>query len=76
MEILTSFRAVGTDQFEFLRLLGQGGYAKVFLVRKKATGKLFAMKVMRKDFIIEANMKEYIEKEKDVLNTADNPFLM
>ncbi|KAJ6598687.1 kinase-like domain-containing protein, partial [Mycena sp. CBHHK59/15] len=35
--------------FDFLRLLGKGGTAKVYLVRCKSTGKLYAMKVAPKE---------------------------
>uniref|UniRef100_W5MJN0 non-specific serine/threonine protein kinase n=1 Tax=Lepisosteus oculatus TaxID=7918 RepID=W5MJN0_LEPOC len=42
---------VGADCFELLRVLGKGGYGKVFQVRKVQglhSGKIFAMKVLRK----------------------------
>ena len=40
-----------TGQFELLRVLGQGSFGKVFLVRKvhgKDAGSLYAMKVLKK----------------------------
>ena len=40
-----------TGQFELLRVLGQGSFGKVFLVRKifgKDAGTLYAMKVLKK----------------------------
>uniref|UniRef100_A0A8C0JIP1 Ribosomal protein S6 kinase B1 n=1 Tax=Canis lupus dingo TaxID=286419 RepID=A0A8C0JIP1_CANLU len=41
--------------FELLRVLGKGGYGKVFQVRKVTganTGKIFAMKVLKKSFAV------------------------
>ena len=37
---------VGIDDFELLRVIGKGSFGKVTLVKKKNTGKLFAMKVI------------------------------
>uniref|UniRef100_A0A8C7HA17 Ribosomal protein S6 kinase n=1 Tax=Oncorhynchus kisutch TaxID=8019 RepID=A0A8C7HA17_ONCKI len=42
---------IGPDSFELLSVLGKGGYGKVFQVRKvqgAQTGKIFAMKVLKK----------------------------
>ena len=43
--------SVGPEHFELLKVLGKGGYGKVFQVRKVAghnRGKIFAMKVLKK----------------------------
>ncbi len=42
---------VGPEHFQLLKVLGKGGYGKVFQVRKIAgtdPGKIFAMKVLKK----------------------------
>lgn len=42
---------VGPKDFELLKVLGKGGYGKVFQVRKvtgKDSSKVFAMKVLKK----------------------------
>jgi hypothetical protein len=38
-----------------LSLIGIGNYAKVVLVRKKSSGKLYAMKIMKKRLIDQDN---------------------
>jgi serine/threonine protein kinase len=38
--------AVGLKDFEFLKPLGQGAYGGVFLVKKKKSGDLYAMKLI------------------------------
>uniref|UniRef100_A0A2D4J7T5 Protein kinase domain-containing protein n=1 Tax=Micrurus lemniscatus lemniscatus TaxID=129467 RepID=A0A2D4J7T5_MICLE len=45
------FEKADPSQFELLKVLGQGSYGKVFLVRKikgSDTGQLYAMKVLKK----------------------------
>ena len=40
------------------------------------TSKLFAMKCIRKDLVIENDMLKNISTEKNILNTVDHPFLI
>ncbi|PKU64872.1 Serine/threonine-protein kinase [Dendrobium catenatum] len=67
---------VGLDDFEVLKLVGQGAFGKVFQVRKKGTSEIFAMKVMRKDKIIEKNHAAYMKAERDILTKVDHPFIV
>jgi len=39
---------VNVNNFEFLNIIGQGSFGKVVQVRHKATGDIFAMKVLNK----------------------------
>jgi ribosomal protein S6 kinase beta len=48
----------GLDDFEVLKLVGQGAFGKVYQVRQKGTSEIYAMKVMRKDKILEKNHAE------------------
>jgi serine/threonine protein kinase len=34
--------------FEIIKVLGKGGFATVYMVRKRSTGKLYAMKTVKK----------------------------
>jgi hypothetical protein len=38
-------RKLGPADFEMLRVVGQGAFGRVFQVRKRQTGEIFAMKV-------------------------------
>ncbi|CAK9152152.1 unnamed protein product [Ilex paraguariensis] len=69
-------RTVGLEDFEVMKLVGKGGFGKVFQVRKKDTSEIYAMKVIRKDKIIEKNHVEYIKAERDILAKIDHPFIV
>uniref|UniRef100_UPI00398E3270 ribosomal protein S6 kinase alpha-5 isoform X2 n=1 Tax=Pristiophorus japonicus TaxID=55135 RepID=UPI00398E3270 len=72
---------VGIENFELLKVLGTGAYGKVFLVRKMSghdTGKLFAMKVLKKATIVQkAKTAEHTRTERQVLeHIRQSPFLV
>lgn len=46
------------NDFDYLKLLGKGTFGKVILVREKASGKYYAMKILKKEVII-AKVTEY-----------------
>jgi len=47
-EIKEPARALKFSDFEIMQLLGEGSFGKVFKVKKKTTGKVYAMKSMSK----------------------------
>lgn len=49
---------------------------KVFQVRKKDTGQIYAMKVMRKERILEKDHAAYVWSERDVLTSLDHPYIV
>ncbi|KAI3470980.1 hypothetical protein Pfo_027643 [Paulownia fortunei] len=71
-----SEKTVGLEDFEFLKLVGQGAFGKVYQVRKTGSSEIFAMKVMRKDKIMEKNHAEYMKAERDILTKIDHPFIV
>ncbi|XP_030339604.1 LOW QUALITY PROTEIN: ribosomal protein S6 kinase beta-2 [Strigops habroptila] len=71
---------IGPHCFELLRVLGKGGYGKVFQVRKVQgtnTGKIFAMKVLKKAKIA-CNAKDtaHTRAERNILEAVKHPFIV
>lgn len=71
---------VDMDDFELLKVLGTGAYGKVFLVRKLTghdKGKLYAMKVLRKEIVAQKTKTlDHTRTERKVLESIRNePFL-
>lgn len=64
------------DDFDLLKVIGKGSFGKVMLVRKKDTGKVYAMKVLNKRTIIERNEVEHTKSEKSILMKLLHPFLV
>ncbi|EEH22723.2 AGC/PKC protein kinase [Paracoccidioides brasiliensis Pb03] len=70
---------VGLDHFNFLAVLGKGNFGKVMLAETKASKKLYAIKVLKKEFIIEHDEVESTKSEKRVFliaNKERHPFLL
>ncbi|GKT35578.1 Protein kinase 2 [Aduncisulcus paluster] len=64
------------EAFDKLVVLGQGSFAKVILVRKKDTGKLYAMKILKKKDIAKAKEIEHTFAERMILAESRHPFLV
>ena len=66
---------VKLEDFEIKMQLGKGTFGRVFLAELPVTGQLFAIKAIRKDVLIEYDQITSTLLEKDILFTADHPFL-
>lgn len=64
------------DDFTFNSVIGRGTYAKVCLVTRKSDGEVFALKVLKKKYIVEKNQEEHIMTEKQILAGINHPFLV
>ncbi|KAK9304055.1 hypothetical protein QLX08_004437 [Tetragonisca angustula] len=66
------------SQFELLKVLGQGSFGKVFLVRKvvgKDSGTLYAMKVLKKA-TLKFRDKIRTKMERNILVDVEHPFIV
>mmetsp|Transcript_15191 Transcript_15191/g.19711 ORF Transcript_15191/g.19711 Transcript_15191/m.19711 type:complete len:687 (-) Transcript_15191:416-2476(-) len=72
----TSTSAKCLENFKILTVIGKGSFGKVFLVRDKYSGTIFAMKVLRKDNIIKRNQVEHTRTERSVLGYVKHPFIV
>ncbi|XP_010254907.1 PREDICTED: probable serine/threonine protein kinase IRE4 isoform X2 [Nelumbo nucifera] len=64
------------DDFEIIKPISRGAFGKVFLARKRTTGDLFAIKVLKKLDMIRKNDIEHILAERNILITVRNPFVV
>ncbi|KAB2575024.1 C2 calcium-dependent membrane targeting [Lasiodiplodia theobromae] len=72
-------RRIGLDHFNFLAVLGKGNFGKVMLAETKSNKQLYAIKVLKKEFIIENDEVESTRSEKRVFliaNKERHPFLL
>ncbi|THH31172.1 hypothetical protein EUX98_g3004 [Antrodiella citrinella] len=72
-------RKVGLDDFNFLAVLGKGNFGKVMLAEEKKSSNLYAIKVLKKEFIIDNDEVESTRSEKRVFLAAArerHPFLL
>ena len=64
------------NDFQLLKVIGKGGFSKVFLVRKKDTGLLFAMKVMQKSFVMTDGKFKQVMSERTIMESLNHPFIV
>ncbi|KAG1454513.1 hypothetical protein G6F56_007301 [Rhizopus delemar] len=72
-------RHVTLNDFNFLYVLGKGNFGKVMLAEDKYDKKLFAVKVLKKRFIIDNDEIESVRSEKRIFlaaNREKHPFLI
>ena len=62
--------------FEFLYIIGRGGFGKVWKVKLKKTNEYFALKEMSKLKIIDRRSEISIMSEKTLLSKLNNPFIV
>lgn len=55
------------QDFIIRKVIGRGSFGKVFLVEKRDTKEVFAMKSLRKDVILDYDQVESTKLEKEIL---------
>jgi serum/glucocorticoid-regulated kinase 2 len=60
-------KEISIKDFIVNKIIGRGAFGKVLLVEKKDDGKLFAMKVIRKDFVAQRNQKVHTISERKIM---------
>ena len=67
---------ISKSHFEFLYVIGRGGFGKVWKVKHKQTLKQYALKEMSKLKIIDKKSVKSIKTEREFLSILNHPFLV
>ncbi|KAG8569036.1 hypothetical protein GDO81_014238 [Engystomops pustulosus] len=70
-------QGLSLQDFDLIRVIGRGSYAKVLLVRLKKNDQTYAMKVVKKELVHDEEDIDWVQTEKHVFEQAsNNPFLV
>ncbi|KAL8730815.1 MAG: hypothetical protein Q9181_004530 [Wetmoreana brouardii] len=75
----TDKKHFGPEDFQILKLIGKGTFGQVYLVRKKDTQRLYAMKVLSKKVIVQKKEVAHTLGERNILvrtAMAESPFIV
>jgi hypothetical protein len=67
------------NDFDLLKVVGQGAFGKVMLVRKKegvSAGQIYAMKVLKKSVVAAKGQVEHTKSERSILCEIRHPFIV
>lgn len=65
---------VNKSSFEYLVIIGRGGFGKVWKVYSRKHKKQFALKEMAKTKIIDKRSEKSIKYERDLLSRINHPY--
>ena len=68
--------ALKIEDFQLIKVVGRGSFGKVYLAKKKDTGKIYAIKTLKKDFIIRTNQVNNTKIERDIMQQITHPFVV
>ncbi|CCE64083.1 hypothetical protein TPHA_0G02480 [Tetrapisispora phaffii CBS 4417] len=72
----TKYKKLSIDDFDLLKVIGKGSFGKVMQVRKKDTQKIYALKAIKKAYIISKSEVTHTLAEKTVLSRIICPFIV
>ncbi|KAI4094373.1 MAG: hypothetical protein LQ344_002273 [Seirophora lacunosa] len=75
----TDKKHFGPEDFQIIKLIGKGTFGQVYLVRKKDTQRLYAMKVLSKKVIVQKKEVAHTLGERNILvrtAMAESPFIV
>ena len=67
---------VTLNSFDPIRIIGNGSFGEVYLVKRKSTQKYYTMKVLRKKLIFRKHLVKYMLTEKQILSSMKHPFIV
>lgn len=67
---------LGPQHFDVLKLIGEGAFGRVCLVRNRINDKVYAMKVITKKLLVKKNHISYMKSEREILTKVVHPFIV
>ncbi|KAL1747240.1 kinase-like domain-containing protein [Schizophyllum fasciatum] len=67
---------LGVDDFRTVKVIGKGAFGEVRLVQKRDTGKIFAMKSLNKQAMLQKDQLAHVRAERDVLAESNSPWVV
>ncbi|KAI9283475.1 serine/threonine-protein kinase orb6 [Umbelopsis sp. AD052] len=67
---------LGLDDFVTVKVIGKGAFGEVRLVQAADTGKIYAMKTLRKSEMFKKDQLAHVKAERDVLAESDSPWVV
>lgn len=64
------------EDFEKIKMISRGAFGKVYLARKRKTGDVYAIKMLKKDDMVRKNMVEHVMAERDIMAGNNNSFVV
>ncbi|CAM9745343.1 unnamed protein product, partial [Phaeothamnion confervicola] len=76
--VRNTYNKVAMEDFDYIELLGEGGFGKVLHVRKKSTGRHYAMKIQLKTALLDTFNDDptRIDNERRVFAATRHPFIV
>jgi serine/threonine protein kinase len=71
--------SMSVNDFDLLSVVGKGAYGKVFLAKKQSgrnAGRVYAMKVLRKQDVFKKKQVEHTKSEQRILKHVEHPFVV
>lgn len=67
---------IGLEDFRTVKVIGKGAFGEVRLVQKADTGKIYAMKSLRKNEMFKKDQLAHVRAERDVLAESNSPWVV
>lgn len=67
---------IGLEDFRTVKVIGKGAFGEVRLTQKADTGKIYAMKSLRKNEMFKKDQLAHVRAERDVLAESNSPWVV
>lgn len=71
-----SSQLISMTDFDILKMLGKGSFGKVYMVKRKTTGEILAMKVLRKSELVKRSQVNHTMTERRIMSSVNHPFIV